>query len=139
MKGLLARVIHLVQETTKEAMKAVDQEEFDEAPDVVSRLLVIFNEIPASALAVIKKDIKAEKRVKIPPKIKSAVLKRDNYRCVVCKNADKDSINIHHFIRVADKGQNETQNLVTLCANCHALVHANRIKLKKPRRVPCVD
>lgn len=61
--------------------------------------------------------------------------------CLCCNNefqADlrKASCDVHHIIPVSNGGKNEITNLITLCPNCHRMVHRNLIseeKLKKFR------
>lgn len=60
-------------------------------------------------------------------KLQKEVLERDNYTCQVCK--------IHteappHHIKFHSRGGSDTKdNLVTLCMQCHYLVHDEQIKL----------
>lgn len=56
------------------------------------------------------------------------ILKRDGFACTSC-GASKGNpvgtvLQIHHRRHVSDGGLNTDDNLVTLCANCHAGVHA---------------
>ena len=52
--------------------------------------------------------------------MKFRVLKRDNYRCQICKTR-KNRLVVHHFD--GDKSNNTYWNLLTLCAGCHRLIH----------------
>lgn len=55
--------------------------------------------------------------------------------CVIC-GWNKTSCDVHHIIPVSNGGKNEITNLITLCPNCHRMVHRNLIseeKLKKFR------
>lgn len=52
---------------------------------------------------------------------------RDKKQCKICKY-DR-IINIHHIIERKHGGTNELNNLITLCPNCHSLVHNNIIKI----------
>ena len=55
------------------------------------------------------------------------VLKRDNFKCVIC--GQHSSLHIHHIMPFALGGKNTLENLVTLCANCHKAVHTGDIFL----------
>jgi 5-methylcytosine-specific restriction endonuclease McrA len=43
-------------------------------------------------------------------------------RCEVCGFSCELALEVHHIVRVADGGSHDWDNLVLLCANCHALV-----------------
>jgi len=47
------------------------------------------------------------------------ILKRDNFKCVECGATKK--LTVHH--KDADKFNNVSKNLVTLCRSCHASLH----------------
>lgn len=53
------------------------------------------------------------------------VLLRDGYKCVLC--GSKWNIQIHHIVARSkcnkDKRMNSVDNLVTLCRDCHYVVH----------------
>src|SRR6516165_4890968 len=57
-------------------------------------------------------------------KIREAVLRRDDYRCVecrkLCRSAEAD---VHHLLPRSAGGADEPSNLVTLCDGCHAAHH----------------
>lgn len=49
------------------------------------------------------------------------IYRRDGYRCALC---DYDRhLQIHHAIPRGNGGTNNVQNLICLCADCHALAH----------------
>lgn len=55
--------------------------------------------------------------------------------CAIC-GWNKTSCDVHHIIPVSNGGKNEITNLITLCPNCHRMIHRNLIseeKLKKFR------
>lgn len=65
--------------------------------------------------------------------IRDSVLKRDNYRCVIC-GAYADTV--HHIIErsIATKDIRDTdKNLITLCFLCHRKVHDGKFKDIKKR------
>ncbi|WP_234796805.1 HNH endonuclease [Mycolicibacterium porcinum] len=55
--------------------------------------------------------------------LRMQVLKRDNYRCVICGRRAKDHIDlelhVHHLIPHRMDGPTAEENLVTLCGTCH--------------------
>lgn len=62
---------------------------------------------------------------KISNETRKAIYHRDNYACVLCD--DNRRLQIHHCIKRSQGGTNEPENLVTLCATCHALAHNIRL------------
>lgn len=56
----------------------------------------------------------AKKRDQIPRAVKDAVLKEFNHRCAVC---DADRPHLHHIDE--NPSNNDPQNLISLCPNCH--------------------
>lgn len=56
-------------------------------------------------------------------KLRMQVLKRDNYRCVVCGRKATDHIDlelhVHHLVPWRMYGPTAEENLVTLCGTCH--------------------
>ncbi|MHC4825846.1 MAG: Holliday junction branch migration DNA helicase RuvB [Planctomycetota bacterium] len=56
-----------------------------------------------------------------PPKLLAEVLARDNYRCLCCEA--KKNLTGHHKIERQYGGRTELGNLMTLCDDCHSLVH----------------
>ena len=53
------------------------------------------------------------------------VYRRDGFACALC--SDPRHLQIHHCIPRSAGGSNSVQNLVTLCANCHALAHGTKL------------
>lgn len=65
--------------------------------------------------------------------VREYVLFRDGHKCQHCKGKSGDKIlNVHH-IESRKTGGNAPNNLVTLCATCHANHHKGTIKLKVKR------
>jgi 5-methylcytosine-specific restriction endonuclease McrA len=54
-------------------------------------------------------------------KTRALVLERDNHRCVEC--GCKDELHLHHIHRLSDGGNNDPDNLMTLCYVCHMGKH----------------
>ncbi|HRY57002.1 MAG TPA: HNH endonuclease [Patescibacteria group bacterium] len=57
-------------------------------------------------------------------KIKNDCKKRDEYKCKVCHS--KEGLVIHHIKEVVKGGENELDNLITLCRNCHKKIHSKK-------------
>ena len=55
--------------------------------------------------------------------LRMQVLKRDNYRCVICGRRAMDHVDVelhvHHLVPWRMDGPTEEENLVTLCGTCH--------------------
>jgi 5-methylcytosine-specific restriction endonuclease McrA len=49
------------------------------------------------------------------------VLERDGWRCQVC--GSMQNLQVHHLKFRSQSGGDEEQNLITLCAECHARMH----------------
>lgn len=54
--------------------------------------------------------------------MREAAKLRDNYRCRIC--GFREAIHAHHIVAKSQRGSNGLENLITLCPNHHALVHA---------------
>lgn len=75
---------------------------------------------------------------RIPDDVRIEVLTRDNFACRVCgwTRAQLDPadprkfLELHHVKAHADKGENSTENLITLCNVHHDQVHAGRLTLE---------
>jgi 5-methylcytosine-specific restriction endonuclease McrA len=60
--------------------------------------------------------------------VRTAVLKRDGYRCVNCGQTGTE-LHVHHIIPRSEGGTNDLSNLVTLCAKCHSIQDAKGHRL----------
>ncbi len=67
-------------------------------------------------------------RIRISPAKKNEVLMEAGYRCAVptCRNIL--AIDLHHIIKVSEKGGNDVTNLIALCGTCHDLYHKGVIR-----------
>ena len=54
-------------------------------------------------------------------RLRQQVLRRDAWRCQSCGTIS--SLEIHHKQFRSHSGHDSEENLITLCAACHALVH----------------
>jgi len=50
------------------------------------------------------------------------VLERDGWRCQIC--GTMRHLQVHHLKFRSHSGEDLEENLITLCADCHARVHA---------------
>lgn len=49
--------------------------------------------------------------------LKDQAKDRDNWNCSVCGN--KHRLEVHHIVKIRHGGENELDNLITLCVSCH--------------------
>ncbi|MGE5733963.1 MAG: HNH endonuclease [Acidobacteriota bacterium] len=49
------------------------------------------------------------------------ILQRDGWRCQNC--GSRENLQVHHKEFRSHLGQNDEQNLITLCLSCHRRVH----------------
>ena len=72
--------------------------------------------------------------------IKRKMLKNQKIaHCEYCGNKTKEILQIHHIDSVASGGNNDLNNLIILCPNCHKAAHAGIIKkdeLQKLKKEP---
>lgn len=54
------------------------------------------------------------------------VYRRDGFRCTLCDSTKY--IQLHHIIKRSQGGSNSPHNLITLCADCHALAHGMNLQ-----------
>jgi 5-methylcytosine-specific restriction endonuclease McrA len=54
-------------------------------------------------------------------KLHRQVLERDHWRCQMC--GDMQHLQVHHQQHRSHSGSDGEQNLITLCAGCHAQLH----------------
>jgi len=59
----------------------------------------------------------------IPPRIRREVLARDNHRCQAPGCGRTRFLEIHHIVSRQQGGNNNAENLMSLCASCHRLWH----------------
>ena len=70
---------------------------------------------------------------RIPDLVKREVLRRDEYRCTVCKwshdewnRSDPRHLELHHKTSHAEGGDNTESNLMTVCTVCHDEIHRKK-------------
>jgi len=69
----------------------------------------------------------------INPKIKNDVLSRDNFTCQKCgfRELNGNEMEIHYIKMRVDGGDEDLQNLITLCSICHHFAPDDENKFKK--------
>ena len=60
----------------------------------------------------------------IPEHIKQEVVRIQNGKCAICTSQDQGLHIFHHKIKRSRGGSNTVENILFLCPECHALVHA---------------
>jgi len=66
--------------------------------------------------------------VKTPARLRRSVLRRDGRRCRSCRS--RWSLMVHHVEFRSHGGRTLRENLITLCARCHGLVHAGLLAIE---------
>lgn len=64
----------------------------------------------------------------IPKEEKDKVDNSSNFKCSWCGVNLSDRHHIHHF---SEGGENNAENLILLCPNCHRLAHQGKISEKE--------
>lgn len=62
---------------------------------------------------------KSQRKAKIPQKIRWAVWRRDDFRCLYC-GIWGDKLSLDHVVPETYGGSSEMENLITACGNCNA-------------------
>jgi 5-methylcytosine-specific restriction endonuclease McrA len=57
-------------------------------------------------------------------KLRLQVLRRDAWRCQAC--GAMSNLEVHHQTFRSRSGEDSDENLITLCDDCHRLVHAGK-------------
>jgi 5-methylcytosine-specific restriction endonuclease McrA len=73
----------------------------------------------------------------IPPALRLKTLARDRHRCAAPGCRHTHFLHVHHRLPREQGGRNELDNLVTLCAGCHRLLHRRQPAIRTtlaPRR-----
>ena len=53
------------------------------------------------------------------------ILERDNYECRLCGDGGNFELELHHLTPFSNGGNNDINNLITLCKSCHLFMHCN--------------
>ena len=57
-------------------------------------------------------------------RLRQQILRRDGWRCQVC--GTMENLQVHHQQYRSHSGADIEANLITLCADCHSMVHQRR-------------
>ena len=57
---------------------------------------------------------------------RKAIYRREGYRCALCDSTKY--LQVHHVVKRSRGGSDGAQNLICLCADCHALAHGTRLR-----------
>jgi 5-methylcytosine-specific restriction endonuclease McrA len=73
-------------------------------------------------------------------RVRAVAKARDGHACQHC-GGSRGGLSVHHIVSLARGGTNELENLVTLCARCHARAEgrglgSDRGREKLPRHTP---
>src|SRR5437870_6320045 len=60
--------------------------------------------------------------------LRKQVLRRDGWRCQVC--GSMTNLEVHHKQFRSHSGEDDEQNLITLCFNCHSSAHGQDVGLE---------
>jgi hypothetical protein len=60
--------------------------------------------------------------------IRTAIFMRDHYRCYRCETKRRRGLSVHHIMSRADGGEDNPENLITLCLECHDIVELAECK-----------
>jgi 5-methylcytosine-specific restriction endonuclease McrA len=70
------------------------------------------------------------KRSRLDPssyeELRQQILRRDGWRCQLC--GALSNLEVHHKEFRSQSGDDSEENLITLCAECHALIHKRKKK-----------
>lgn len=59
-------------------------------------------------------------------KLRKAIYRRDGFRCALCDSTRY--LQLHHAVPRGKGGPDTPQNLICLCADCHALAHGTDLR-----------
>jgi 5-methylcytosine-specific restriction endonuclease McrA len=76
-------------------------------------------------------------RLKLPSRefavLRNQVLERDKWRCQFCGSSN--NLHVHHQRSRGRGGDDCSENLITLCADCHWSVHESFIPKQRPWKI----
>ena len=71
------------------------------------------------------------KRSKLNPPINKQSFKRAKGNCRLCGEKAYETLNVHRLKPRAEGGKYRKRNVICICANCHAKVHAGTIQVDR--------
>jgi len=60
--------------------------------------------------------------------IRKGILKRDSHQCFRCESRNRRELTVHHIIPRNEGGGENSENLITLCSNCHDFVETEGLR-----------
>lgn len=60
-----------------------------------------------------------------------------NHKCAVCDQ--NDYLEFHHLIPLSEGGSDDYDNIILLCARCHAVIHNRTFNPNKPNCKTSID
>lgn len=54
--------------------------------------------------------------------IRTAVMIRDRFKCFRCESKRRRGLSVHHIVPRSEGGEDNLENLITLCNKCHDIV-----------------
>jgi 5-methylcytosine-specific restriction endonuclease McrA len=67
-------------------------------------------------------------------RLRGQVLRRDGWTCQCC--GARSNLEVHHKEFRSQGGDDSQQNLITLCATCHSLMHGETNPNRRLSKVP---
>ena len=58
--------------------------------------------------------------------LRQRVLRRDGWRCQFC--GSRQNLEVHHQLFRSHSDKDNEDNLITLCAKCHGIVHGTKMR-----------
>lgn len=90
--------------------------------------------LPKPRPRILDKRDEARERLRMVREVYRLVAERDQRRCRCCgrggrydATASEQALHRHHLVYRSKQGADTTTNLISLCAWCHALIHARQL------------
>jgi len=62
----------------------------------------------------------------MPDGLRDSVVRLDGSRCRCCGSGRNGALHVHHVMYRSQGGPHEQSNLITLCVDCHMVVHSDK-------------
>jgi 5-methylcytosine-specific restriction endonuclease McrA len=73
--------------------------------------------------STLRKGPRIRKEPKLYARLRREILERDGWRCQKCGSSR--NLDVHHRIRRSALGDDLETNLITLCRECHQILHGS--------------
>jgi 5-methylcytosine-specific restriction endonuclease McrA len=125
-RGVSLAQAALKMDCPRSVLESFENERKKLVPEFIADRYIHSLDIQKNHIIQIRKILKGELKSftenrAIPKSVKEKVRKKCNNKCVLCGNTK--NLHFHHKNHYADGGQNTVDNLVLLCASCHAKQH----------------